>query len=30
MPKSKVEEQHFVEGHMENWRSKKWLDSTDK
>jgi len=29
-PKSKIEEQRFVECHMENWLPKKWLDSIEK
>ena len=29
-PKSEIEEQRFVECHMENWRTKKWLDSVEK
>jgi len=28
-PKSKIEEQRFVECHMEKWRPK-WLDSIEK
>jgi len=29
-PKSKIEEQRFVECHMEELTVKKWLDSIEK